>query len=472
MPVNLKVTLGTVNYLDWLHVTASKVSDPTVVVWETWIDVPVTNYNFIIPNLDPENYYIRYYDAATNSALGTLKAELIVNALTSEFVYERRFYTCGGSGTYDPANGDTAITDPYLIGKNVTGIFKEAFRYFEPETEYTFDDTTGTITVINGTTFNTDEKIAIEIKYASGTIAPAGGNGLYTGTLDVTAATHTLLAADRNKRIRCVGSGTTQVITAAALSALAAEDGFYFDNSCGGTAIQVKVLMQGGDRIKYNGFMAASDEFAEFWVSKGEHLLIRKMDSAYYEVITDYKGVKVGSRNAEGYKGMPGTILEDAALYDGDEYPRLWWWLNNILPSTHVITDDLVTGSYTHPAGKEGLFVKHSTLKKFRAPNTQNLSERGLNNFNTYGADAERVYDYPGGVQNDAIKDHQHETTSGTLVSTLFGRGVLNRLIGTYSGVGTGKTDLTGKPVNSSGADNYKSEMRVKNFGVIYTRNI
>lgn len=472
MSISLKITLGTVAYTDWLHVTASKVSTPTVVAWEDWIDVPVTNYNFIIPNLDPENYYIRYYDAPTNGSLGTLVAELIVNALTSEFLYERRFYTCGGAGAHDPIDGVTFINDPYLIGKAVTGFFKEGFRYYEPVTEFVFDDATGQIDTITGTSFSTDEKIIVEIKYTAGTVAPAGGNGLYTGTLDVPDATYTLLSADRNKRLRLVGTGPTQVITVAALSAIAAEDGFYFDNTCGGVAVQVKILMQGGDRIRYNGFMAASDEFAEFWVSKGEHLLIRKFDSTYYEVITDYKGIKVGGRNSDGYKAMPGTLVEDGGLYDGDEYPRLWWWLNEILPSTHVITDATVTGSYTHPAGKEGLFVMHPTLKKFRLPNTQNLSERGLLNFTSYGSDAERIYDYPGGVQNDAIKEHQHETTSGTLPSTLFGRGILSRILGKYNGSASGNTDLTSKPVDAAGASISKTENRVKNFGVIYTRNI
>ena len=140
MSVNLKVTLGTVNFTDYIHVTASKVSDPSTIVWEDWIDVPVTNYNFIIPGLDPENYYVRYYDAPTDSSLGTLQSELIVNALTGEFLYERRFYTVDGPGDYDPSDSDTGITDPYLIGKNVTGVFKEGKRYLDPESEFTFRD--------------------------------------------------------------------------------------------------------------------------------------------------------------------------------------------------------------------------------------------------------------------------------------------------------------------------------------------
>jgi len=460
MSVILKVTLGTVNYTDWLHVTACKVSSPSTVVWEDWIDVPVSNYNFTIPGLDPENYYVRYYDAATDSALGTLVIELLVNAVTGDTILERRFYTCGGAGTYDPADGDTSITDPYLIDKTVTGVFKEGFRYFQETTEYTFDDSTGEVATLNGTSFSTDEKFIVEIKYnTASTSTSATTGGLYTDTMTITAATQTLVVDDVNKRVRLVGTIATQAITLPALSSLAIENGFYFDNTCGGVAVQVKLIVPGADRIRFNGFMLASDLFAEFWVSKGEHLLIRKYDSSYWEVITDYKGVECGNRQAAGYVGMPGWMPEDGSLDDGDEYPRVWWWINNVLPSTHVITDDLVVGSYTHPASKVGQFVKHSTLKKFRWPNTQAISEKGLANFISYGGDTvNRPVDYPGGNQAEMIGPHTHAFDPGDQQGLSDNANDRNVMI-------PGAQSRTTS--SNSGTEN-----RVKNVGVIYMRKI
>lgn len=472
MSVNLKVTLGTVNYTDWLHVTASKVSAPTVTVWEDWINVPVTNYNFVIPGLDPENYYVRYYDAATDSALGTLVMELLVNALTSDVISERRFYTCDGPGTYDPADGDASIIDPYLINKIVTGCFKEGFRYFKETDEYTFDDTTGTIIIINGTSFSTDEKFIVEIKYNVAATSSVPPGGLYTDTMTITAATQTLVIGDINKRVRLLGTIATQVITLPALSILAVENGFYFDNTVGGTAVQVKIVVPGADRIKFNGFMAASDLFAEFWVSKGEHLLIRKIDSSYWEVITDYKGVECGNRQSAGYVGMPGWMPEDGALSDGDEYPRVWWWLNNILPSTHVITDDLVIGTYTHPSSKPGQFVKHSSLKKFRWPNTQGISEKGLADFDSYGSDvANRPVDYPGGYQDEMLLRHGHDIN--TTNSATSGNDVGDPIRGTITGTPNTRnreqtSSIAPKTITWEGGE----ENRIKNTGVIYMRKI
>ncbi len=494
MSVNLKVTLGVVNYTDYIRVTASKISSPGVLAYEQWFPAPLpANYSFIIPNLDPENYYVRAYDAPTNVSAGTLVVELLVNALTNEFIWERRFYTCGGPGTYDPAPLANKITDPYLIGKNVTGMFREAFRYLIPSIEFGFDDTIGEVEVlIGGVVFNQDEVIAIEIKYAAGTIA-ASSNGFYNGILNVPEAVKTLLSSDRNKKVRCVGTATTQVITLPLLAALTEEDGYYFDNGVGGKAIQVKILLQGGDRIKYSGFMSfdndmsAVDEFAEFWVSRGEHLLVRKLDAAHYEVVLDYKGVLVGNRQSGRFLGQPGWVPEDGRQLLADEYPRLWWWINTLLPATHYIKDDAIIASGVHPANKRGLFVINATgTNKIMMPNTQDLSEMGLKDFDAYGADADRGYDYPGGEMAGAVKEHRHMDVVPISATNNPGLAANQSIMGQNEtgGIGDFKYTLaghnneptvgrTGLPVDKDTlAVNSKTRNIVDNFGVIYHTHI
>lgn len=402
-----QIILGAVNWTNYMHYTVCKVSAPSTVVQEAWIPVPFTNYTLVLTGLDADVYYINFYEAATNIALGTFRSQGYFSNLSPEYDYEIKFYEIGNlpaTASLDVTR--TILTDTYLISKNPVSFVKEAFRPLEPVVDIDFDNTTGDMELLTGTTFEDGEKFVVTIKFAVGTNQSTTSGGLYIGNLTVTDATKTLIAGDKNKRIRCAGTISTQVFTLAALSALAVEDGFYFDNTVGGTAMQVKLVLPGGDRIKYNGFQTASDEFAEFWIDKGCHLLIRKFSSAYWEVITPYSGYLVGQRQSANYIGQPLWVPEDGRLLDGDDYPRLWWWINNVLPGTQVITDDTVTGSYTHPAAKPGLFVKHSTLKKFRTPNTQDFSERGLKDFDTYGADATRLYDYPGGKQNSQVGEH------------------------------------------------------------------
>lgn len=483
MSVTMRATIGTVNFTDWLHITVRKVPAGSPVVWETWIDVPFTSYNLIVPGLDPDNYIVSFYDAATNTALGTLHLQLIVNALTNEWQFERRFYTCGGAGAGDPADSTHTIVDPYLVNRNVTGVFIESFRYLKDD-EMTFDTATGTVDVTSGLIFYTGAVVAVEIKYSVGVIA-ASGNGLYTGIITVIEGTRNLLATDRNTLVRLKGTAAVQEINLPALGDISIDDGFYFDNTCGGLAIQPKILTNGGDRIYYNGFFAGSGQFAEFWVSKGEHLLIRKIDSDFWEIRTLYRGADVGSRMAMGLATQAGWIPEDGRLIDGDEYGRIYHYVKNILPSTHKVIDDtLEGGGWTPPVGKEGLFVIHSTSRKMRMPKTMELSERGLKNFTTYGADTDRVYDYPGGKQNQKMMKHRHHVVVPVVLSGGSGPNAVTSIVyHNDSGPGDFKyilfgqaveptTGRTGVPIDDDGATISNGKNIIDNVGVIYGRKI
>lgn len=477
----LKNTVGTVNFTDWLHVTCSKVSDPSTILWEDWYDAPVSNLAFAIPVADADNYYVRYYDAPTNASLGTLHLELIVNALTNEILFERRWYLVDGPGDYDPADGDATLTDPYLINKTVHGIFKEGFRYFKETDEYTFNDVTGEIAVVNGTQWATGERIMVDIKYAAASTSTTASGGLYSGSIEVTDENRTLLVDELNYRIVCAGSTTSQKLLLPLLAAVGAETGYYIDNSVKGTAKQVVVHCDGSDKIKFTGFMASSDEFTDLWVSKGEHLLLRKRDG-YWEVITDYKGVNVGEKVTLGYKGHPNVLTENGQLVDGDEYPRLWWWINNVLPATHYYTDANVEDpGFTPSANSIGMFVIHPTLKKFRMPKTNGLSEKGLADFETYGADvANRPVDYPGGYQKEMILDHHHILSRKTDVDAPTNTGdymAHRKVYGNNSDYFLEDDNREPNIFKSGGAKEATStkvgtQQRVNNIGVIYGRRI
>lgn len=492
--INLKVTLGTVNYTDYLHVTAAKVGNPGLVLWETWIDVPVTNYNFIIPNLDPENYVVNYYDAPTNMALGTLRAQLIVNALSPETAIEKRYYKTNRGLRGDPANGDSIIYDPYFLYGEVTAVFQENFRFLEPLTEWdmtsVFDTEVGdTLSFLNGHTFFEDEVIMVEMKLPVGSVAATDAGSLYAGVVNVTAASYTVSALDKGKRHRLVGTTAAQVLTMPTLASMP-EDGFFlFDNGVGGVAVQPRIIFPGVDVVKFNGFNTASSNLDELWVSRGKQLLIAKVQGNW-EIILPFEGTNVGERVALQYVGHPNVVIEDGQIggdaLDGDEYPGLWWFLTEVLPADHqVIDDNVVLTSWTHAAnapGKQGLFARHSTLKKFRTPNTQGLSEQALNNFRTYGAATNdgRLYNYPGGKKNESIPEHSHfmfinesstantPVNANTRVYTQNETSGINDFKYTMSG-GSNKAatvGLTG-PSGTPGAKNV-----VDNIGVIFARRI
>ena len=465
MPVTLKVVLGEVNFTDYLRVTAAKVSAPSTDVFVEYINTPVSSYVLVIPGLDPDDYYLRFYDAPDTLSTGTLVSEAYVNAQSGEFEYERRFYRIGSLPSGVTLTG-TTLYDPYLENKNVTGVFKEGLRYLDPDTEWTFDDAAAEIE-LTGTAMDLaiDEVLIVEIKYNVGLTASVSTASIFADTITVTAATYTINATDKGKRFCLDCLGPKQEVTMPPLSSLATGDIIYLEHKRDGVQAQSRIVTSGTDKVLFNGFDLGTNELDTLFLSKGQSLYFRKEDS-YWEIIFDYAGTRVGERMSSTWRNQPNWIPEDGRLMDGDEYPGLYWWLREVVDNTHYITDDTVTGGgYTHPAGKEGLFVIHSALKKFRMPNTQGLSERGLLDFDSYGADTARVYDYPGGVQNDTNKKFWSGTH--TTLDILKEDGT-NTEIGTDSGAGSPNI-RQGVNIDQT---KFSDEVRVKNIGVIYMRHI
>ncbi|MBK7885462.1 MAG: hypothetical protein IPJ81_17980 [Chitinophagaceae bacterium] len=102
-------------------------------------------------------------------------------------------------------------------------------------------------------------------------------------------------------------------------------------------------------------------------------------------------------------------------------------------------------------------------------PNTQNLSEKGLKNFNTYGDDVGRVYDYPGGFQDAQIMEHDHfmfgsPDNNGVPYAAISHSTGGNLGYSIYGTNGIPNEKKTGK---AGGAENI-----VKNIGVIFGRRI
>lgn len=476
MPIDLKVVLGTVNYTDYIRVSASKVSSPGVDDYVNYIDVPVVNYVFVIPGLDPTDYYLRFRDAPDVFTLGTLVMEVLVNAVTGEWIYERRFYRLNALPV-GISFTSTTLTDPYLQNKNVSGVFKEGFRYLNFDGETSFDDATGIVSLTDGVmNFNGDETFIVEIKYNAGNNNIVSTAKLFADTITVDASSYSMSSLDKNKRFMLDCSTSKQVFTVCPVSSLSQGDVVIIENKRDGLQKQSKIIFDGTDKVHFNGFdLGAPNELSELWLAKGQSLFLRK-EGTDLEILFEYQGTRVGERMNGTFKGHPNWLPEDGRLLDGDELPGLYWWIRNVLSNDQYVTDDTVSNpGYTFQPLRIGQFVIHSTGKAFRMPNTQNLYERGLKNFTTYGGDENRDYDSPGGWQPDQLLSHGHgiESTdsdrSGNDTATVV-RGSIAGTVNTKGGVATGLPGGAGdnKTIRLTGG----SENRVVNNGIIFLRHI
>lgn len=405
----IKLTIGQVNITNHLIIVARKTTTPLVEeAREVYAPPHPATRNVVVPaigSIDPVVYYVDAYESSNGVSLDLLLSQFVYDLKNQIVISERRFYVVDGPGATDPAANQAILSDSYLNGKTISGVFKEGYRYLRPSTEPVPEwqpYSGGGIELLNSLIFSGGEIVTIEISYQANQTQIIGG-GLYTG-VELIAVNTTLNSGHRNKRLRCEASGTvTLIATLEALSSV--PDGtFYHFTSNGGLQNQTRILPNGSETIKYNG-----ENYPEIWIGKGEYVRIVKTGSFWEAELTHENVLRVGERFPGTWKDHPSCQAEDGDLFDGDEWPRIWWWLKNKIPSNQVIIDDnVINGGYVHTSNIVGLFVLHSTLKKFRVPNTQNVSERGLLNFNTYNTDGERNYDYPGGVQDEMIGPHTH----------------------------------------------------------------
>ena len=364
--------LGTINFTNWIHITVSKVSNESVVLWEDWVDVPLTNYTFIVPGLDMDNYYMKLYDADTDTDIGTLVNKFYFNAAQSEYEYELRFYEGGNlpeGATLDGAG--QLLTDPYLDGKTIHLVSKEGFRELDQANEYTYTGTNelqlnGSLTLADG------EKLLVILKNKVGVVSTLNYKE-FAGVIDVSDETYTIAAADKNKRFRCVGTAVSQTITAPLLAALNDGDFIYIDNTVTGLPPQVKILFAGSDKLLYNGFDLPVNELTEFWAGHAEAVKLAK-NGSYWEVIGYSKAGETGERIPWGGQFRHDAIPETEEVYSTEGLPRFKWWLENKLSAFDKIVDDAITGGgWVRPAGKEAWFFVNSDYSFFRPPATQVL---------------------------------------------------------------------------------------------------
>jgi hypothetical protein len=455
----IRLSIATVNITNHLIVTARKTTTPLVIEAQEEYDAPhPTTRNVVVPaigDIDPVIYYVDFYESANGISLDLLLAEFQYDLKNNIIISERRFYVVGGPGANDPAADQDTLTDAYLDGKTISGVFKEGFRYLRPDTEPIPEwqpVTGGGIQLLNGQIFSGGEIVTIEISYLAQQNLISGGS-LYNGVALIDTDT-TLNSSYRNKRLRTESASSSKLVVALESVAIVPDGTFYHFTSNGGAHNQTRILPDGSETIKYNG-----ENYTELWVGKGEFLRIVKVASIWEAELAHENTLRVGERFPGTWKDHPSCQAEDGDLFDGDEWPRIWWWLKNKLPSNQVITDDTVINvGYIHTSNEVGLFVLHSTLKKFRVPNTQNISERGLLNFNTYGTDGHRNLDKPGGVQDEMIGPHTHplpRDASGV-------QNIQSLTDSANSDEGISNSSLSG--VNTG------FENRVRNIGIIYMR--
>lgn len=416
MPVTVTLSIGIVNTPNYLILNVIKVKAPLSIVQDfVWGPNP-SSLNIVVDNLDPENYWFDFRVSQDGIDPGVLVSRFLINAGTNKIIEEYRYYKAGGPRSIDPLVDDSHITDPYFVGKTITGIFKEGFRFLVPDDEWEMsaDDT---LLCSVGGNFQIDEIVTIIISYKGST----GSTGLPSDPIFKTIETNTTIDSDYyGAKIKLAPLAARLVVQFPAISSIPDFTTFSF-YSRGGVFYQTKFIFTGADKVYYDGFQN-TQELDEIWIGKGEFINFQVI-SGVLEVTSCSDSIsKVGEKVIPGYAGHNNILLANMAKIDGNDYPRLYWYIKNCLPSNHKVISDAAAAAdgvwllLLASNGKRGQFGIDPTVgsKIFRMPYLQGMTERGLSDFSGATADTEgRTENIQGVFQPFMVGPHTHPYDPG-----------------------------------------------------------
>lgn len=377
------------------------------------------------------------YDPAYGASGITLRADLVLVV---------------GAGTGNPVAGETSFTRAdladweYSVEKRGVGTMRD------PE-EILINTAGGWDLTQPGDLFYEGDVWVLHFEpQVSDTPVEPQISGKVFSTSDIVKANTTLTASDLGKAKVIQSSSDNITITLPALSAVGSNRMIALISE-GGNHKNATILCSGTDKIN---FLGTVDRVI---LGQSERIYIyRGVDDGgdpVWQISMD-KGqfAEVGQIVHSFGKTQKNCVFADGTLLDRAVYPRLWAWVQT-LPADMLVTD----ANWNNPALKnKARFSTGDGTTTFRVPC---LYEYGF----LRGVDG--TVRVSGSFQDHAMLTHQHEGTIGTLVTTLFGRGI-SRLMGIYGGLATGLTDLVSTPKKSDGTGitNIDTETRPMNSGI------
>jgi hypothetical protein len=383
-----KFSVGQVGILDYLIVIARKSTAPLAeAARQTFPGPQPTTRNIEFDNLDPAIYYFDWRESADGVDLGILLATFTVDVANQRILLERRFYQTGGTGDHDPVPDDNKIVDPYLNGKNITGVFKEGFRYLVSP-DYTYKEfepiSGGGVQLLGSLVFSADEIVAVEISYSDLSSSTSGGS--FPLDFILKTADFTLDSSYYNVVIEANKAGTTLLIGMPALTSI--PDGTKFGiNTHQATQRQVNLQLGVGDYCLVGGNQRNS-----VFVGKGEEVVFQKK-GLYLRVLSwagDWR--RVGELVEQDTPPL-NAIPETGSWQLFTDYLRLFYWYINVLPG-----GQLGTGTYpTIPDPNNNTkWIIDGANGRFWVPDSRECFNKATNGGN------------PSVFEPQSIQDHRH----------------------------------------------------------------
>lgn len=266
---------------------------------------------------------------------------------------------------------------------------------------------------------------------------------------------------DINKICQIRGSSSSLTTTLPSVGDMAANSLIILEAIVSNTKPQ-KVVTAGGQYIYLN-----NGQKTEIWLHPGDVVWLFRDDDGFY-VINDFneRYKNIGYPISAYKAGLNQLVCKGQTLNRAD-YPRLWEFVQT-LGSSLVSDATWSTASVTHSGRTianpyRGCFSTGDGSTTFRMPDLMNMALRGV--LSETGSDPDRFLNKPGGYQDHAFKQHDHELQYYTNDAQ---GGSQQKVY--YLGNDNGPTPLPDNTYYTQSTET-ADETRMENVGVLWVMN-
>jgi len=354
-------------------------SDPLAEVESQTFAAPHPVRAVSFPGLERINYILRIYEMVGGIPVRTLVDDFNFNPDNNEIAYKApEIIVCGLTPGFSPGAGSFVFdgTDGKPDWRNWTPIMQPpGFSPWLEGYNYTWDAATGTLTMIDGQTFEPEFRILAEFEV----IVNAGASGgvptgrLFGEVLEVTSSI-TLTPDDFGKKILINPSGTYLKITLPVIDTVMQNKAIFFETGIDtGTNYCIEIETQGGALWAFGKtgrtsmFMVPNETFTAYRYSTAWHV---------QDAVGNYKNV--GEQTASDDDTMFGAIQMAGQEIGIAQYKRLYNDFVLQLPAGQVVP-------YASWSTNKTKWSYASGLGNFRVPDRRNMHERNSSVTNIAG---------------------------------------------------------------------------------------
>ncbi|MBS1915658.1 MAG: hypothetical protein JST87_05235 [Bacteroidetes bacterium] len=309
-------------------------------------------------------YIVKLWESADTTPSGTVRNSTSItpsaNSTSVRFNDELIVDTSAGltSGTDTYVNSSYIGWDLWFERKGEGTMFATTGT-----PEYTYDKTTGTITLPSGITFQPGEEFVTHFYPQIGTNIQTVSGGISSGV--IISANTTFDNTYKNKAIFCQGSTSQLVCSLPALSTLLDYDYIYIYSN-GGSHINLVLNTQGTDKIN------SSSQVTQIILGQCEVLKLFKANGVF-NIDNDIAGVLGVGEFVYTMALVDANTLQCAGqLVNRADYPRLWAWVQTLDSSMLVTEAALATTDGNGNLINQAKFSSGTTSSNFRLPKLTN----------------------------------------------------------------------------------------------------